>query len=431
MDGLKKANNLSDISGAANRTAARDNLDVLWADDARGMVSSRASRGGLMFDGATSFRLTGALSINPGLSDFSVAFVTRFPDYTPSTTHTVLATHTLGNNKVQIQILTDGRINVQFHDNGGVITNYSMTPDVALVDGEVYHIVLTCDRDGLATLYVNGVSDRSKDGSASTVSIAAAAAIDVGFGNANPWAGCYATTGTLYAFRAFNRLLSAAEVLALVKTGNIDGADQWGSSTALSSGTFTVGRRYRIASRTDGDFTTVGAANNSVGTEFIATGTGAGILDAGDTALSLGAILDLDLHNALPSQSLAVRDRSSNANQGTAAATGVVQVLTSQQINAQTLTVGAARVLTKLLSETAALNFGSVAAAGSADLTMTVNGAAVGDSVSLGLPNPPPSGITFQAFVSAMNTVTIRATNITAGAIDPASMTFRVTVMQF
>jgi hypothetical protein len=217
----------------------------------------------------------------------------------------------------------------------------------------------------------------------------------------------------------------------LLKTGHVAATDQWGGGTALNSGTFTVGRRYRIISRTDGDFTTIGAADNNVGTEFTATATGVGILDVGDTALLLGAVLDLDLHNALPSQSLVVRDRSANGNHATAGASGVTQVTAVQQMNAQRLTVGAARVLTKLLSETAALDFGSIAAAGSADLTITVNGAAVGDSVSLGLPSAPTSGIVYQAFVSAVNTVTVRATNITAGAIDPVSNTFRVTVMQF
>ncbi len=84
-----------------------------------------------------------------------------------------------------------------------------------------------------------------------------------------------------------------------------------------------------------------------------------------------------------------------------------------------------------LWSATATLDFGSIAAAGQADLTITVTGASVGDSVQLGLPAAPTAGLVFNAFVSAANTVTIRATNITAAAIDPASATYRATVMSF
>lgn len=82
-------------------------------------------------------------------------------------------------------------------------------------------------------------------------------------------------------------------------------------------------------------------------------------------------------------------------------------------------------------SATGTLDFGSISAASSADLTITVTGASTGDSVHLGLPASPTAGIIFNAFVSASNTVTVRAFNITAGAIDPASATYRVTVISF
>ena len=81
------------------------------------------------------------------------------------------------------------------------------------------------------------------------------------------------------------------------------------------------------------------------------------------------------------------------------------------------------------LSATATLNFASIAAGASADLTVTVTGAVVGDAVHLGLPAAINAGLTFTAFVSAANTVTVRATNVTGGAIDPASATFRAVVM--
>ena len=82
------------------------------------------------------------------------------------------------------------------------------------------------------------------------------------------------------------------------------------------------------------------------------------------------------------------------------------------------------------LSVAAALDYAAIAAAASADLTIAVPGAAVGDSVSLGLPSAPAAGLIFQAFVSAAGVVTVRATNITAAAVDAASASYRVTVLK-
>lgn len=86
--------------------------------------------------------------------------------------------------------------------------------------------------------------------------------------------------------------------------------------------------------------------------------------------------------------------------------------------------------LTAVLGASAALDFGSIAAAAQADLTITVTGAAANNTVALGLPTAPTAGLVFNAFVSAADTVTVRATNTTAGAIDPASATYSVVVLQ-
>jgi len=84
--------------------------------------------------------------------------------------------------------------------------------------------------------------------------------------------------------------------------------------------------------------------------------------------------------------------------------------------------------LTKILTASAALDFPSISAASQSDLTIAVPGAAVNDEVSIGLPAAPTAGLVFNAFVSAADTVTVRATNITASPINPASATFAVIV---
>ena len=93
--------------------------------------------------------------------------------------------------------------------------------------------------------------------------------------------------------------------------------------------------------------------------------------------------------------------------------------------------IGAAGVAVEsVLANSASLNFAEIAAAASADLTITVTGAAVGDEVAVGLPAAPTAGIIYQAFVSAANTVTVRATNITASPVNPAAQTFSVAVFK-
>jgi hypothetical protein len=85
--------------------------------------------------------------------------------------------------------------------------------------------------------------------------------------------------------------------------------------------------------------------------------------------------------------------------------------------------------ITKVLSGSASLNFAEIAAAAQASLTITVTGAAVGDEVIMALPAAPAAGIVFNAFVSAADTVTVRASNITAAPVDPAAATYGVIVI--
>lgn len=108
---------------------------------------------------------------------------------------------------------------------------------------------------------------------------------------------------------------------------------------------------------------------------------------------------------------------STNTYAGTNTTTRLASLTTDWSWNAQELRAAAA------------LNFASMTTLTSAsDLTITVPGAAVNDVVTLGLPAAPTAGIVFTAFVSAADTVTVRAFNVTSGTIDPASATYAVKV---
>lgn len=87
---------------------------------------------------------------------------------------------------------------------------------------------------------------------------------------------------------------------------------------------------------------------------------------------------------------------------------------------------------TQLLKNTATLDFPSTLATTSSDLTITVTGAALGDVVSLGVPNGSVvAGTSYSAWVSATNTVTVRLSNFSAVSADPASGSFKVYVFKF
>jgi hypothetical protein len=99
--------------------------------------------------------------------------------------------------------------------------------------------------------------------------------------------------------------------------------------------------------------------------------------------------------------------------------------LTNSSATRQTIAQG--------LTGSATLDFGSISANSYEDLTVTVTGAADGDVVAIGVPNGSVANdVIFTAWVSAANTVTIRATNNNSSTSrDPASGTFKAFVYKF
>lgn len=86
--------------------------------------------------------------------------------------------------------------------------------------------------------------------------------------------------------------------------------------------------------------------------------------------------------------------------------------------------------LTRALAGSKVHDFASITAVNTATTTLTVTGAQTGDSVIVNPSTALEAGIVVYGFVSAADTVTIVANNPTAGAIDPASRTYYVTVLK-
>jgi hypothetical protein len=98
-----------------------------------------------------------------------------------------------------------------------------------------------------------------------------------------------------------------------------------------------------------------------------------------------------------------------------------------------TLSIGSGTPITKALSAAATLDFPDTADGASADLTITVTGAADGDVVSLGKPatSVPAGNCDYHAWVSGADTVTVRFLNSSGGNLNPASGSFRAMVTKF
>lgn len=125
---------------------------------------------------------------------------------------------------------------------------------------------------------------------------------------------------------------------------------------------------------------------------------------------------------------------SANFAGAVAVGSGVVQLNADGSVACSgPLTVGVSGTpLVTILSATAVLDFPNTLAQTSSDLTIAVAGAAVGDTVSIGVDNGSVmANSSYSAWVSAANTVTIRFTNAGALPRDPASGTFRATVFKF
>jgi len=96
-------------------------------------------------------------------------------------------------------------------------------------------------------------------------------------------------------------------------------------------------------------------------------------------------------------------------------------------------TSGTRHILSKTLTGTGVLNYGSIASLATETLTITVTGAAIGDVILVGIDNGSKStGLIFgQPWVSGTNTVSLEAYNSTVSPIDPASGTFRASVIKY
>jgi hypothetical protein len=103
----------------------------------------------------------------------------------------------------------------------------------------------------------------------------------------------------------------------------------------------------------------------------------------------------------------------------------------SQVVNfAGGLQVGSSiSTISRLMSNNVSLAWGVVGAQATSQLTVTLTGCAVNDSIAVGPPNSIVPGTHFYGYVPVAGSVILVAANITAGTLTPVSGFYRVTAI--
>ena len=337
-----------------------------------------------------------------GTADFSIEFVLNQTGDNTSDNY-IYTSHSPGNNRLYIwNDISANKVNLEFVDGSASASTKVLDYDMSADYGTVTHYVITCDRSGNATLYKNGNSVATVDIS-STASIDIGAgntnvgtlAAGTGYGVLGTFYRFRLWNKLADAKALFERsdvdyadqYGSQTIVIPGDFDGNLDGWDasnNWNSQTNPSNNmvlaasavnqicrtsiTLTKGKTYRctytasnitgspeFANYTTAIPTTTGSTTISAGTnsfEFVfeaaynnyfyirATGATDAVTLDNVSVVQIGAVTDLDLAFANPTQSLTIQDRSTNSVDGTCSASGVTQVQPIIQGNLTSLKVG-------------------------------------------------------------------------------------------
>jgi hypothetical protein len=183
-------------------------------------------------------------------------------------------------------------------------------------DGSWIHVAATYSGSGANSgikLYLNGVQvdDTNFSSGSYTAMEADTAAVTLGR---------YDTSydeGSMADFKIHNLELSTAEVKELYSGASVPFKYKGANQTELTSGTLTIGKKYRINDWiTNDDFTNIGGTNED-GNEFVATGTTPTTWTNSSTVVPIGAVAEYDGSTAGAHQ---WGDKSGNALHGTVGA---------------------------------------------------------------------------------------------------------------
>lgn len=264
-------------------------------------LAALLEREGLRFDGTNPVLLSG-VGYAFGTSDFALVAQLYVPSSAIGTRMGVFGRVDIVSPFAGSSIQADGTITYE----DGLATRISTT---CPVDRD---FVLWIDRAGTTfRLYIDGVLAGTITGVSDMSSVARHMIGGVQTGAELP------LKGRISRVSVWNMSL-ASDYASLINRGLVTLPEQRGGSmTALTAGSFVVGKRYRIVTVGTTSFTGIGASANTVGIEFTATGVGTGT----GTAIPLGTLFELD--SGQRSAGYMVRDTSGNGRHVEMPASGV------------------------------------------------------------------------------------------------------------
>ena len=247
--------------------------------------TSRAVRDSFYFDGVTSggriYWPLGTAGAGVGAADRAVLMLLKLPDSVP-TTMGLFALSIVNNSSVSGAykgyhgyLSAGGILIIRLYDGATGSSRFITYAGFTSQLGSTVPVAVVKSAAGAPVIYVSGVPMSGVESTSgptppSWSDASSDAYLLAGVQNA---AEMY-KGGMILPPVLINAALTAAEVLAWAQTGRLPTwcENATGSMVAQTSGTLTAGRKYRITSA-GGTFTGVGAADNNVGTEFVATGT--------------------------------------------------------------------------------------------------------------------------------------------------------------
>ena len=235
-------------------------------------------------------------------------------------------------------------------------------------------------------------------------------------GGAPAWSSCAGSASTSWS------ALSAPSANLSLNMGQRTTNFSWGTGTGGNDLLFLDGAAGNGSGYT---LEVKGQSGGSARILGVYAAAGAQVFDVSDNQISVSS--PLLINNTLTANSTTVFK-------------GITQVVDladntkGARFNTAPIPSGTLATIGQAVTDTASMDFDlSASGVTCQDLSITVFGANDGDAVSIGIPNGLASaaGIVFSAWVSASNTVTVRACDVTAGNPNPAAATIRAVVWKF
>jgi len=313
------------LDGISTASTARTTLEVNSKYEDAQANALKVTAPALYFNGSSSVVTVAddaKLSFTDGTDDLPFS-VSAFIKMTDATNFRIVGKYLTANATREWNFgtaPTTDTLRLQLRDASGFSPTINSNAALTSYEGQWIHVAATFGGAGPnssnafaaamasnSALYINGVAVASTTADFASYAGMSNTTADLKIGYSDA---AYAK-GSIRDVKIFNRELTAAEVAELARGNDLGFSDEWGGATA-TSGTLTVGKRYRLKDLITGDdFTNVGAASNADGVEFVATGTTPTTWSNFSVVESIGTLADFRAEDYNESASKLL-DRSSN-----------------------------------------------------------------------------------------------------------------------